>query len=28
MHPARISRVDAEAFIAAMQPLVDRRNEP
>jgi len=28
MHPARISRVDAEAFIAAMQPLVDGRNEP
>lgn len=27
MHPARIGRVDVEAFIAAMQPLVDGRNE-
>ncbi len=27
MHPARIGRVDVEAFIAAMQPLVDGRNK-
>ncbi|MGQ9547612.1 MAG: uracil-DNA glycosylase [Roseiflexus sp.] len=28
VHPARIRRVDVEAFIAAMQPLINRRDGP
>lgn len=28
IHPARISHADIQSFIAAMQPLIDQRNEP
>jgi DNA polymerase len=28
IHPARISRADMQAFMTAVQPLIDERNEP
>ncbi len=28
IHPARISRADTQAFITAVKPLIDERNEP